>query len=115
MLCRYDHQHLIVDNVEETAQFYENHFGAKRTATTEVWGVPVVRLNLQGTPLVVSGPLLPGIGDHYGVIVEDIEQAMQELKTQGVEFLCDLTTLGTVKFVFIKDPAGNAVEIVQRG
>jgi catechol 2,3-dioxygenase-like lactoylglutathione lyase family enzyme len=115
MLYRFDHQHLVVDNVEETATFYEKYFGAKRTATTAINGVPVVRLDLQGTPIVVSGPLIPDIGDHYGVIVANLEQAIQELKAQGVSFLTEPTTWGTVSFIFVKDPAGNAVEIVQRG
>ena len=114
MEYRYDHQHLIVENVEETARFYEQHLGAQRTAATTINGVPVVRLDLHGTMLVVSGPLIQGIGDHYGVMVTDLDQAIGELRAQGVEFLTEPTSLGTVRFIFVKDPAGNAVEIVER-
>jgi len=111
---RFDHQHLIVQNVEETARFYEKVFGARRTATSNANGVSVVRLDLNGTLMVVSEQMIPNVGSHYGVIVDDLDVAIDDLKARGVEFVTGVTDTGQVKYTFVRDEGGNLVEVVQR-
>ncbi|MCZ6676758.1 MAG: VOC family protein [Candidatus Poribacteria bacterium] len=112
--ARFDHQHLIVENVEETVAFYEAILGAQKIQATEMEGVPVVLMDMNGMRLVISRQMLPNIGSHYGLAVDDLETAVEELKSRGVEFLTEPAVLGKVKYVFIQDAAGNAVELVER-
>ena len=52
---RFDHRHLIVDDVPKTVAFYEGALGAKKVQELEFRGVPVVRMDLHGTPVNISG------------------------------------------------------------
>src|SRR5258708_3432283 len=105
-----DHRHLIVDDVAKTAAFYENTLGAKRIEALELRGVPIVRLDLNGLTLTVSGQLVPGVRDHLGFEVDNFEAAVADLQAKGVEFLVQPTDLGFAKFAFIKDAAGTTLE-----
>jgi catechol 2,3-dioxygenase-like lactoylglutathione lyase family enzyme len=109
-----DHRHLIIDDVPKTAAFYENTLGAKRVEALELRGVPIVRLDLNGLKLTVSGPLIPGVRDHIGFEVDDFEEAMADLQAKGVEFVVQPTDLGFAKFAFIKDAAGTTLEVLHR-
>lgn len=109
-----DHRHLIVDDVAKTAAFYENTLGAKRVESLELRGVPIVRLDLNGLTLTVSGQLVPGVRDHIGFEVEDFDAAITDLQAKGVEFVVQPTDLGFAKFAFIKDAAGTTLEVLHR-
>jgi len=109
-----DHRHLIVDDVPKTVAFYENTLGAKRVEALELRGVPIVRLDLNGLKLTVSGPLIPGVRDHIGFEVDDFEAAVADLQAKGVEFVVQPTDLGFAKFAFIKDAAGTTLEVLHR-
>jgi catechol 2,3-dioxygenase-like lactoylglutathione lyase family enzyme len=111
---RFDHRHLIVDDVPKTVAFYEGVLGAKKVQELEVRGVPVVLMDLQGTAVNISGQLHAGVGDHIGLAVDDFDTAMADLRAQGVEFLIEPTDMGFVKFAFIKDVAGTTLEVLQR-
>ncbi len=54
---RFDHRHLIVDNVPQTVAFYEGTLGAKKVQELEFRWVPVVRLDLNGMSVTISGQL----------------------------------------------------------
>ena len=109
-----DHRHLIVDDVPKTVAFYENTLGAKRIEALELRGVPIVRLDLNGLKLTVSGPLIPGVRDHIGFEVDNFEAAVADLQAKGVEFVVQPTDLGFAKFAFIKDTAGTTLEVLHR-
>ena len=109
-----DHRHLIVDDVPKTVAFYENTLGAKKVEALELRGVPIVRLDLNGLTLTVSGQLVPGVRDHLGFEVDDFEAAIADLQAKGVEFVVQPTDLGFAKFAFIKDAAGTTLEVIYR-
>ena len=109
-----DHRHLVVDDVPKTVAFYEGVLGAKKVQEVEFRGVPVVRLDLNGLPLTISGQLVPGVRDHLGFEVDDFDAAVADLQAKGVEFLVQPTNLGFAKFAFIKDAAGTTLEVLQR-
>lgn len=111
---RLNHRHLIVDDVPKTATFYEAVLGAKKVQEIEFRGVPVVRLDLNGMPITISRQLVPGVGDHIGLEVDDFDAAVSELRAQGVEFVVQPTDIGVAKFAFIKDAAGTTLEVLQR-
>lgn len=111
---RFDHRHLIVDDVAKTVAFYEEVLGAKRVQELEFRGVPVVLMDLNGTPVNISGQLHAGVGDHIGLAVDDFDTAMADLRSREVEFIMEPTDLGFAKFAFIKDGAGTTIEVIHR-
>jgi 3-mercaptopropionate dioxygenase len=113
--AHFDHQHLIVENVEETVAFYESIMGAEQIGVLEVHGKQVVSMDLNGTRLVISRQVFPGVGSHYALDVDDLDAAVDELKSRDVEFLTEPDEVFGVKFVYIKDVAGNTIELLQRG
>ena len=114
MQYRFDHRHLIVDDVPKTVAFYEGVLGAKKVQELEFKGVPVVRLDLNGMPVTISRQLHPNVGDHIGLAVDDFDAAVSELRARGVKFIVEPTDIGFAKFVFIKDAAGTTIEVIHR-
>ena len=110
---RFNHRHLIVDNVPKTAAFYESTLGAKKVQEMEFRSIPIVRLELDGLPLTISQQIHAGVGDHIGLAVDDFEAAISDLRDKGVEFIVEPTDLGFAKFAFIKDAAGTTLEVIQ--
>ena len=111
---RFNHRHLIVDDVPKTVAFYEGTLGAKKVQEMEFRGIPIVRLELDGLPLTISQQIHAGVGDHIGLAVDDFEVAVTELRAKGVEFIVEPTDLGFAKFAFIKDAAGTTLEVLYR-
>ena len=109
-----DHRHLSVDDIEGTAQFYQNVFGARRIYSELVRGVPVIRLNLQGLWITISGTLDPLIGHHIGLEVDDFEASIADMRSKGVEFVTEPKYSNEAKVVFVRDNAGTIIEIIQR-
>ncbi|HEX9061360.1 MAG TPA: VOC family protein [Clostridia bacterium] len=49
-----------------------------------------------------------------GFLVEDLELVIEELRKRNIEIVCGPITVGKgMKFLFIKDPDGVEIEIVQ--
>ncbi|MGE0823997.1 MAG: VOC family protein [Candidatus Binatia bacterium] len=110
---RFNHRHLIVDDVPKTVAFYEGTLGAKKVQEMEFRGRPIVRLELDGLPLTISQQIHAGVGDHIGLAVDDFEAAVTELRAKGVEFIVEPTDMGFAKFAFIRDAAGTTLEVLQ--
>jgi predicted enzyme related to lactoylglutathione lyase len=109
---RLAHQHLVVADVSQTAGFYERVFGATRIEETQVNDVPLIRLDLHGTPLLISGAFVPGLQTHYGLVAADFAAALNELKQRGVHFLSEPLQVGGQQMVVVTDPNGQQVSIL---
>lgn len=112
--ARFDHQHLVVENVDETVEFYTNILGAQQTALLKSNGATVVHLDLNGIPLVISSQTGSAVGNHWGIAVDNLEVAVSQLKFRGVQFLVELGEEGGLKYAVIRDTAGNPIEILER-
>lgn len=110
---RFNHRHLVVEDVPKTVAFYEGTLGAKKVQEMEFRGIPIVRLELDGLPLTISKQIHAGVGDHIGLAVDDFDAAVTELRDKGVEFIVEPTDMGFAKFTFIKDAAGTTLEVIQ--
>ena len=108
---RLSHQHLVVEDVPQTVEFYERIFGATRVEETHVNDVPLVRLDLHGTALLISGKIVPGLQTHYGIAAEDFDGALVELKTRGVRFVTEPLQVGRQRLVIVTDNSGQQVSI----
>ena len=104
-------QHLVVADVHQTVAFYELIFGAQTVEKTEVNGVPLVRLDLNGSELLISGAIVPGLRSHYGLIADDFDAAVEELKKRQVGFLSTPLSLGTRRVAFITDGDGHQIGV----
>jgi catechol 2,3-dioxygenase-like lactoylglutathione lyase family enzyme len=101
----------VVADVHQTVAFYELIFGAQTVEKTEVNGVPLVRLDLNGSELLISGAIVPGLRSHYGLIADDFDAAVEELKKRQVGFLSTPLSLGTRRVAFITDGDGHQIGV----
>jgi predicted metal-dependent enzyme (double-stranded beta helix superfamily) len=112
---RLAYQHLVVANVSATVDFYERVFGAVRVEKSLVGGVPLVRLDLHGSEIWVSGAIIPGLQTHYGLVADDFDDAMAELETRGVRFVSEVLHVGSRHVIVATDHAGQQLAIASRG
>ena len=59
-----------------------------------------------------SGPGIDPTGHHYCVAVDDLDGAIAELESRGIEYVRAVQGESTVQ-IWIVDPAGNTVELQQ--
>jgi len=121
---RLDHIHLISPDPLKTAQFYEEMFNARRVIVRDIEGGFVsVELNLNGTKVMVMsrqgtepGDKVDGYGlDHFGIITDNLEAAVAELKAKGVKFQQEITKIRPgVKISFLWAPENVLIELVER-
>ncbi len=122
----YDHIHLRSPNAEETAQWYEQMFGAEVIRSIQSDGRPRIDLNLGGVAVFIAQvpqeqavshtPEPPYLGlEHIGLRVEGIDAVVAELKQKGVEFTVDPKTIRPgVRIAFLRGPQNVHIELLDR-
>jgi catechol 2,3-dioxygenase-like lactoylglutathione lyase family enzyme len=127
---KFDHIHVKCRDLDKAVEFYERIFDSKVIARQAIRGTPVVRLNLGGVVLNLSAvapeenfPDPPkrekiwdrrGLG-HVGVMVEDLEKTVREMKARGAEFLVEpREAMPGTRIAFVRGPEEDTIEIVQR-
>jgi 3-mercaptopropionate dioxygenase len=108
---RLAHQHLVVPDVHRTVAFYEQVFGAAKAVETQVSGLPLVSLHLDGGEVWVSGEIVPGLRTHIGLAAEDFDAALDELNRRGVELVGEPLHIGGQRLLIVKDSDGQQVGI----
>ena len=121
----WDHIHLRTTNPEAMAQWFEQKLGAEVVRTTQQ-GKPRIDLKLGGANIFIApvapsdsvnaAPRTPYRGlDHFGLTVSGIDEIAAELKSKGVEFTKEPTTVRPgVRICFIKAPEGVSIELLDR-
>jgi predicted enzyme related to lactoylglutathione lyase len=66
---------------------------------------------MHGTELWVSGEIIPGLRTHYGLVADDFEEALAELKTHGVTFLSEPLHVSTQRLAIVTDSDGQQLSI----
>ena len=122
----YDHIHLRSPDPRSTAQFYHKMFDARIIETPQPSGEIRFDLDIGGLMVLLAGQLpqgqelegevQPHYGlDHFGLKVDDLDKAYQELKAKGAEFQSEPRTLPTgVKITFVLAPDNVRIELVER-
>ncbi len=127
MKYRFDHIHLVSSDLEASERFYREMLGAQTTERAETDGVlSAVRMKLSGVNLFIrpGRPNEQVVGDgketrysydHFGVIVEDLNAAIGELRGKGVKVLMEPANFrpGT-RIAFVEGPDRTRIEVVQR-
>ena len=121
----WDHIHLRTTDPEATAQWFEKMLGAEVLRTVEQ-GKPRIDLKVGGANIFIA-PVEPGDGinaapttpyrglDHFGLAVSDIDAIAADLKSKGVAFTREPTTVRPgVRICFIRGPEGVSIELLDR-
>lgn len=123
-----DHFHLFTDNTERTAGWYRDMFGARVLKRLQSNGKSRIDLDFDGVTVYVAetppnspraertffGPL-PGL-EHLGFHVEDVDEAVEQLREKGVEILLEPTDVRPdVRIAFVKGPDDVRIELLRRG
>jgi lactoylglutathione lyase len=121
----WDHIHLRTGNPEAMAAWFEKMLGAEVLRSTQE-GKPRIDLKLGAANIfiapVASGdavnaaPTIPYRGlDHFGLAVSGIDAIAADLKSKGVEFTKEPTTVRPgVRICFIRAPEGVSIELLDR-
>lgn len=123
---RYDHMHLRSRDVKKTAEYYHRVFGATILESVQSDGRPRTDLDLDGLTIFIapvpsdatipSAPTDPYIGlDHFGLRVENLDEAVAELKRRGATFKMEPRTIRPgVRIAFVEAPDNVRIELLER-
>jgi lactoylglutathione lyase len=123
---RYDHIHLRSRDPLGTARYYERLFDATVIESIQSDGTPRVDLDLNGLTVFIarvppdepipSAPSEPHLGlDHFGLRVDNLDEAAAELKRRGASFAVEPRTIRPgVKIAFLQCPDNVRIELLER-
>jgi lactoylglutathione lyase len=121
----WDHIHLRTTDPEAMAQWFEKMLGAEIGRSMQD-GKPRIDLKLGGAKIFIApvgandgvnaAPTIPYRGlDHFGLSVTGIDAIAADLKSKGVEFTKEPTTVRPgVRVCFIRAPEGVSIELLDR-
>ena len=121
----WDHVHIRTPDPEATAQWFEKMLGAEISRTMQqgaqridmkIGGANVFLAPVKAGDGVATPPKTPYQGlDHFGLSVTGIDAIAADLKSKGVKFTREPTTVrpGT-RVCFIEGPQGVSIELLDR-
>jgi catechol 2,3-dioxygenase-like lactoylglutathione lyase family enzyme len=119
-VSRINHVSVNALDLEASTGFYVDLLGAERIATPN-FGLPVQWLALGNTQLhLFERDLTPSSQHHFGVTVDDLDPVYRAADRRGAfdhdTFRNHLVELpGDVVQLYVRDPAGNLLEIDHHG
>ena len=126
MKFTYDHIHLRTRDPEATAQYYNKIFDAQVIRSIQTDGQSRIDLDINGLTIFIAkappeddvpeAPPDAYVGlDHFGLQVDDLEEAAAELKRRGAEFSVEPFQLRPgLKIAFIRAPENVRIELLER-
>jgi catechol 2,3-dioxygenase-like lactoylglutathione lyase family enzyme len=113
----------MVDDVEESIDFYTSHFGfAVRHSAVPAFADVVrgrLRLLLAGPQSSAGRPMpdgrkpVPGGWNRIHFVVDDIADEVERLRSAGVEFRNEIISGPGGRQILLEDPSGNPIELFQ--
>ncbi len=101
--------------VDEAVRFYVDVLGLTQRDDRPDFGFAGVWLDAGGQQVhLIQADAPEGKGQHFALLVGDLDETVAELRTKGVE-VSDPSPVGTGRQSFLSDPAGNLVELHQPG
>lgn len=109
------HVALNVTDLEVALGFYEDALGFTRRDDRPDFGIPGAWLDAgTGQLHLVEAPPAGNVGQHFAVLVEDLDVTVAELRDKGFA-PSDPAVVGRSRQSFVHDPSGNAVELHEPG
>jgi catechol 2,3-dioxygenase-like lactoylglutathione lyase family enzyme len=122
----YDHIHLRSRDPMATAQYYHKMFDAKIVESIQSDGQPRIDLDINGLTVFIArvpadadiseAPADPHLGlDHFGLRVDNLDEAAVELKRRGAEFAVEPRAIRPgVRIAFVRGPDNVRIELLER-
>jgi len=121
---KFHHIHLMSPDPVKTAEFYQGVFNAELVSTQESPDGNVrVELNLDGTRVMVmkpaeDAPIAAGASptglDHIGLITNDLDASIADLKARGVKFRVETFEMAPgVRISFFWGPEDVLIELIE--
>jgi catechol 2,3-dioxygenase-like lactoylglutathione lyase family enzyme len=122
----YDHIHVRTKDPEGVAGFFETMFGATVLRLVQSDGAPRVDVDVNGLAIFIAtvapeehieaSPSDPHLGlDHFGLRVDDIDGAVEDLRSKGAEIYVEPRTIRPgVRIAFVRGPDDVRIELLQR-
>ena len=120
----YDHIHLLSQEPMETARYFNEMFGARIVESVQSDGNPRVDLDLNGldifiarcAPETIPSADHPHQGlDHFGLRVENLDEAADELRANGAEFTSEPHEIRPgVRIAFVVAPGNIRIELLEK-
>jgi len=122
----FDHVHLVSGDVDAMIDYFVRVFGATRLsynpdnqgAAFAFVRLGNMRVGIRGlrtgeTPDAVAPVRVQGL-DHFGIVVDDLEQAAQRLKDRGAEFSVEpgMNAAGSRMVAFVRGPENIEIELL---
>jgi len=124
---RIDHAEIVPSDFERAIDFYTGILGFKIQSRWKVERPPleeIAFIELGGTLIEMFSVKAPApvsteqwqVGcRRIALEVEDMDRAVEYLKSKGVEISRKPVTVGTLRLAGITDPDGLSIELLQRG
>ena len=120
----YDHIHLLSQEPMETARYFNRMFGARIVESVQSDGQTRVDLDLNGLDIFIArcqadttpSAAHPHQGlDHFGLRVENLDEAAADLRAKGAEFTSEPHEIRPgVKIAFVVAPGNIRVELLEK-
>ena len=107
------HVSINVDDVEAAVRFYTDVLGLAQRGDRPDFPFGGAWLDAGNQQVhLIEGEPPPGLGQHFALLVEDLDATVAELRGRGLE-VADPRPVGSSRQSFVTDPAGNLVELHQ--
>jgi glyoxylase I family protein len=107
------HVSINVDDLAEASRFYVDTLGLDVRTDRPDLGVDGAWLQAGGQQVhLIQGDPPAAVGQHFALLVGDLDGTVTELRAQGIR-VSDPTPIGSGRQSFLRDPAGNAIELHQ--
>jgi catechol 2,3-dioxygenase-like lactoylglutathione lyase family enzyme len=109
------HVSINVPDTEAARRFYVDVLGLVERDDRPDIGVNGAWLDAGGQQVhLIEAEPPPSLGQHFALAVDDLDTVVAELRARGQK-VSDPSPIGRSRQSFIKDPAGNVVELNQPG
>ena len=109
------HVSINVDDVDAAVRFYTDVLGLAMRDDRPDFPFGGAWLDVGGQQVhLIEAPVPDDRGQHFALHVGDLDAAIEELRARGVR-VSDAQAVGTGRQAFLRDPAGNRVELQQPG
>jgi len=107
------HVSIMVPDVDKARRFYTDVLGLDERTDRPELGIGGAWLDAGGQQLhLVEGEAPPGLGQHFALLIEDLDATIAELRDRGLE-VSDPRPIGRSLQAFLSDPSGNLIELYQ--
>jgi len=125
MTYRFHHIHLICKDLEGMINFFTEALGATLVARKKFGTADGASLDLQGTTVNLrvnrQDEVMTGDAsqtrfgyDHFGLLVEDVDAAYEDLKKRGFNFFMAPKDIPDLRIAFFRGPEDITIELIQK-